>query len=135
VLARLSRRAERRGKLGLPAVECGGEPPTRYGCSCLERALDESGNGGRRHVLKRAAALHLSPPPPPVPAKQLPEELTPVPQEALAEPQETNEDVSEAAHDPPPQPKPTATPESPVRVVKPFPRWYDDDRRFSDMKF
>jgi hypothetical protein len=62
LLARLARRAARRAKLGLPAVECGRDPPTSHGCSCLERALDESGDGGKRAVLKLAADFHWSPP-------------------------------------------------------------------------
>jgi hypothetical protein len=124
LLDHLVRRAERRTKLGLPAVECGGDPPTRYGCSCLERALDES-EGGKREVLRSARRFHWSPPPRPEPVR--PAE---VPLEALAEPQEPTERVF-----PTPEPEPKA---ERVRVVKHFPRWYDEREGrvpFSDMKF
>jgi hypothetical protein len=67
-LAQIARRVERRAKLGLPAVECGGDPPTRYGCRCLEQALDEC-EGGKRAVLAAAASLHWGPPPRAEPAK------------------------------------------------------------------
>jgi hypothetical protein len=130
LLARIARRAERRAKLGLPTVVCAGEPPTRYGCSCLDQALDEPGEGGKRHVLTRAGALHWNPPPRSQPVRPA-EELKPVPQEAFAEPQQATESVE----DPSPQPEPTPTPEPPPRIVRHFKRWYDDDRSFRDMTF
>ena len=130
LLARLTRRAERRAKLKLPKMECAADPPTPS-CRCLERALDEPGDGGKRHVLKRAATLHWSPPPP-VPANPLPEEPTPDPQQGFVEPQEATENVEEPPAEPRPKPK---APDPPPRVVKHFPRWYDQNRRFEDMRF
>jgi hypothetical protein len=125
-LTRLGRRVERRAKLGLPPVQCAGDPPTRHGCNCLERALDEPGDGGKRAVLKLAAALHWSPPRR-TEAVRPAEEPTPRP-EAEQEPL--------AAPGPLPDPKP-AEAAPPVRVVHRVRRWYDDSERprFSDMKF
>jgi len=129
LLAMLARRVERRVRLKLPAAECAGEPPTPC-CSCLQTALDEPGDGGKRHVLRRATALHWSPPPRPEPVRPA-EEPTPVPQEALAESQEANESVE----DPLPKPKPKPKSEPPVRVVKHFPRWNDPHPDIRNMRF
>jgi hypothetical protein len=128
LLATLARRVEHRAKFDLPPVECGGDPPTRYGCRCLERAIDEAGDGGKRAVLKLAASLHWRPPPRAERAR---------PTEQPTPRQDAEQETSEAAPDPPPKPDPTPQPEPPVRVVKHFPRWYDDAERprFSDMKF
>ncbi|MFL5960123.1 MAG: hypothetical protein ACJ75G_07675 [Gaiellaceae bacterium] len=124
LLARLARRAECRSEFGLPAVECAGEPAT-HGCKCLELALDEAGGrGGKRAVLRLAAGFHWCPPP---------RRERVAPQEASPEPQKATERVAKAS----PQPKATPKPEPPFRVVKHFPRWYDDAERprFSDMTF
>jgi hypothetical protein len=124
LLGRLARRVERRGRANLPAVECGGDPPT-HGCRCLDRALDECDVGGRRAVLKMAAGFHWSPPP-------RAREKAPAPQEVVTGPQETNGRVE----DPSPQPKPAPKAEPPFRVVKHFPRWYDPEpQSFRDMRF
>jgi hypothetical protein len=128
LLARLTRRAERRAKFGLPAVECAGDPPTRYGCNCLERALDEPGDEGKCAVLKLAARLHWSPPPRPEPATPK-EEPTPSAQEPPTPALTPSEDVAEAAPDPPAQPEP------PARVVRRRPKWFDQPSRFEDMTF
>jgi hypothetical protein len=130
LLARLARRVERRARFGLPAVVCGGDPPT-HGCTCLELALDEAGRGGKRAVLRLARGFHWSPP---ARRERVPsEEVTPAAQEASAEPQEATERVERQS----PQPKPTPKPEAPFRIVKHFPRWYDDAERprFSYMRF
>jgi hypothetical protein len=56
-LAKLTRRLERRRRLKLPKAQCAADPPSRY-CDCLERALDQPGDDGKRAVLKLAAAFH-----------------------------------------------------------------------------
>ena len=127
LLGRLAQRAERRMKSGLPARECVGDPQTSC-CRCLERALDESGDDGRRAILRRARGFHWSPPP--RRERVGSDEATSIPQEALAGPQEANGRVEEA-----PQPKPTPEPEKPHRVVHRTPKWFDAERRFSDTKF
>jgi hypothetical protein len=102
LLARLARRAERRAKLGLPAVPCAGDPPTLHGCDCLERALDEPREGGKRAVLKLAAGFHWHPRSRPV---QPIERLVPDPPKAQNK-------------EPAPQLPPKAkAPEPPPRVV------------------
>jgi hypothetical protein len=124
LLARLARRVERREKAGLPAVACAGEPSTRA-CTCLEFALDAAGGGSRRAILRRAASLHWNPPP----------------RRERAEPVDDAEQATQVAQAAPPprrpKPKPTPAHEPPFRVVKHFPRWYDDaeNPRFSDMRF
>jgi hypothetical protein len=128
LLAKLTRRIERRVRLKLPQVACAADPPTPHGaCSCLERALDES-EGGKREVLRAAARFHWSPPPRPAPVRP-----AQVPQEALAEPQEATESVEDLS----PPPPPTPTPEPRVRVVHRTRKWFDEAERprFSDMKF
>jgi hypothetical protein len=129
LLARLARRAERRAKFGLPAVECGGEPPTRHGCNCLERALDEASASGKRAILKLAASLHWSPPPRVEPVRQAEEAL--VPQEGAAGPPAGPESLEGPSADPSARPK---APEPPPRVVHRRPKWFDPPH-FSEMKF
>ena len=127
LLAKLARRVERRKRLKLPQARCAADPPDAH-CDCLERALDEPGDDGKRAVLKLARAFHrrktVEPPRP-----------TPIPQELLAEPQE----ASESAEDPlpaAPEPRPEQKPEPPVRVVRRSPKWYDPTpQSFRDMKF
>jgi hypothetical protein len=55
VLDRLTRRIERRVRLKLPKAACAADQPY---CDCLERALDQPGDDGKRAVLKLAAAFH-----------------------------------------------------------------------------
>lgn len=61
----------------------------------------------------------------------------PLPREALAEPEEADPDLTEPVSAPPPAEPEKPKAEPPVRVVKHFPRWYDEAEhpRFSDMKF
>jgi hypothetical protein len=125
LLARLARRVERREKAGLPAVACAHEPPTRA-CTCLEFALDAAGGGSRRAILRRAAGFHWAPP---LRTERAEPESRPALEE-VAEPRATGR-----VEGPLPPLEPTPKPEPIFRVVKHLPRWYDDDRRFSDMTF
>ena len=95
LLARLTRRAERRAKFKLPSAECAADPPTPY-CDCLARALDEPGEDGKRAVFKLARSFHrrkrVEPPrPKPSPPREVP-----------AEADEAHESAEE-----PPEPEPT----------------------------
>jgi hypothetical protein len=80
----------------------------------------------KRRLLSLARRAHIEPPVYPQPPKP-----APLPQEALAPPQETNGQ----AVDPSPKPEPTPKAEPPARVVHRTRRWYDDKPSFSDMKF
>jgi hypothetical protein len=82
----------------------------------------------KRRLLSLARRAHIEPPVYPGPPSR--PEPTPLPQEALAPPQETNSDLVEP--DPPKQ-KTEPTP----RVVVRSRRWYDESERprFSEMKF
>jgi len=123
LLAKLTRRVERRTRLKLPQAECAAEPPTPY-CDCLERALDQPGNDGVRAVRKLAAAFHQRPAPIPTPAAP------------PAEPQEATESAEDTSSKPEPPAEPKPKPE-PGRVVHRSRRWYDDSERprLSDMRF
>ena len=122
-LAKLARRIERRVRLKLPRAQCAADPPSPY-CDCLERALDEPGDGGKRVVLKLAAAFHKRTREPVRPA------VAPDPQDAPSLPQEPTERLE----DPLPQPEPA--PKAEPRVVQRTRKWYDPEpSRFSDMKF
>jgi hypothetical protein len=120
LLARLTRRVERRAKLRLPKAECAADPPTSY-CTCLQRALDQPGDEGKRAVLKLAAGFHK---------RKKTEPSTPAPRETPAEPPQANE----KAQDPPARPEPTPK-ARPARVVHRSRRWHDDVIPFSEMKF
>jgi len=56
-LARIARRVDRRTRLKLPQAKCAADPSAAF-CTCLERALDQPGDEGKRGVLKLAAAFH-----------------------------------------------------------------------------
>lgn len=132
VLARLARRVERRVRFGLPAVECGGDPPT-HGCSCLERALDGS-DGGKRGVLKSAAEFHWAPPPRRERAEPVPE-LAATPREAVAAPQEANGRV-EAGIPTRVRDRDITASEPVFRPVRRRPKWFDPHPgSFRDMQF
>ena len=125
LLARIAQRVERRASLGLPAVECGGDPPTRYGCSCLDRALDES-DGGKRAVLRLARSLHWSPPP--RVRERAADEEKPEPVAAPAPRSARGPNV----------PRPPAKPEPRPRIVRRTRKWFDPPdgpTGFSEMKF
>jgi hypothetical protein len=124
LLAKLTRRAERRARLKLPQAGCAADPPTPY-CDCVERALDEPGDGARRAVLKLAAAFHRKPEP--IPA---------LPHSPRSR-RKANPDLTEPDSAPPPAEPDNPRAEPTVRVVKHFPRWYDgaEHPRFSDMTF
>jgi hypothetical protein len=122
-LAQLTRRIERRTRLRLPAAECAADPPTPY-CDCLERALDQPGDEGKRAILKLARAFHrrktVEPPPKPP---------DPAPEAAVAEPPPPEPN-------PEPDPKPEPKTEPPVRVVHRTRRWFDGETKsFRDMTF
>jgi hypothetical protein len=127
VLANLTRRAERRAKLRLPRAECAADPPPPY-CDCLERALDQLGNEGKRAVLKLAGAFHKRTQREPIRPPAAPD-----PEESPVSPEEPTDGVEDLFPKPEPRPKAER-----VRVVKHFPRWYDEAEGrvpFSDMKF
>jgi hypothetical protein len=125
LLDRLARRVERRAKLGLPSVECAGDPPTRHGCRCLERALDQS-EGSKRAVLKLAASFHWRPPQRGTDSTRPAKAPTPDRPEAP--------ETKATPTGPPPKPEP----EPPPSIVVRSRRWYDGDKgvsRFSETKF
>jgi hypothetical protein len=86
-----------------------------------------------RRLLSLARRAHI--PAPVYPDPPRPPKPTPVPQEALATPQETSEDRVEDLLPHQATPKPKAEP--PVRVVHRTRKWFDDSERprFSDMRF
>lgn len=135
VLVRLARRVERRHRFGLPAVSCGGDPPTRA-CSCLEQALEEPGVRGRRAVLRRAAGLHWSLPARRERVEELEDEVATSASWCGAE---GVEQAAAPAESSPPVPVPRVEPPAkPFRVVKHFRRWYDEDEGpsgFANTKF
>jgi hypothetical protein len=123
-LARLTHRIERRVRLKLPRAQCAADPPSPY-CDCLERALDQPGDDGKRAVLKLAAAFHKRTRREPIALPAAPD-----PQESPAAPQEPTESVE----DPLPRPEPTPKAEPPI--VHRTRKWFDPEpSRFSDMKF
>lgn len=119
-LARIARRVDRRTRLKLPQAKCAADPSAAF-CTCLERALDQPGDEGKRGVLKLAAAFHK---------RKEDGALDTAPREVSAEPQEANgsaEDPSvtpEPEPEPPPEPKPKTAP--PARVIHRSRRWYDE---------
>jgi hypothetical protein len=124
-LAQLTRRIERRTRLKLPAVECAAAPPTPY-CSCLERAVDQPGDEGKRAILMLARAFHKRTKP--VPPAPLPRELP-------ADPEEANGRAEYPFEQPEPAPDRKPKPEPAPRVVVRSRRWYDGGQRFDDTKF
>jgi hypothetical protein len=130
LLAKLTRRVERRAKLQLPQVRCAADPPAPQ-CDCLERALDQPGDDRKRAVLKLAGAFHQ---------RTKTEPRTPLPREAPAEPQEANgsADDPSATPDPEPPPKPKPKTAPPARVIHRSGRWYDEAEGrvpFDQMRF
>jgi hypothetical protein len=112
----LARRAERRSRLGLPQAPCAGDPPT-HSCECLIEALDQEGDGGKRHVLKAAAELHWAPPPRRERARPEPEE------ESQAEAPPSRPKAQAPLRREPDEKFDPAT----FRPVKRFPKWFDRD--------
>jgi len=126
VLAKLARRVERRTRLKLPQAECAADPPTPY-CDCLERAIDQPGDDGKRAVLELARAFHQ---------RTKTEPPAPLPPELLAEPEEAGGSAEDPLAPPEPASKPEPKPETPVRVVRRRPKWYDPTpQSFRDMRF
>lgn len=131
-LASIARRVERRTRLGLPAVDCAGDPPTPRFCGCLDQALGEPGGGGKRSVLRRAAALHWSPPPRrSLPASREPEDGAAYePSPASLGSDGGSRIPGDPAATPPRRDEPTP------RFYRRSPKWFDPERRsFTDMKF
>jgi hypothetical protein len=130
VLRRVSAKCSLRDRYGLLHHPCAQE---QSGCRCLDEALEQvldEGGGVKRRLRSLARGAHF--PPPVYPPKRA-QALTPPPQEALAEPQETNGHVE----DPRPEPRLEQKPEPPGRVVHRSPRWFDASERprFEDMTF
>jgi len=127
MVRKIESRIRRRLELGLPAVECASSPPVDS-CRCLERALDEAGAEGKAAVLKVASGLHREPTPP------SPEPVEEEAQPAALEPEPVTTPVAAG-------PRPDSAPLDRVispkepRIVKHFPRWYDEPPGIFNKKF
>jgi hypothetical protein len=136
LLERIARRAERRARFGLPAVVCAGDPPTRFGCSCLEWALDEPDARSKLAVLRRAARFHWAPPARSQRAEPMEDSQDPAPVVQGASGGVLGAlpgEVTTSSSEPPRKREPE--PEKAHRFYRRSRKWFDPDPDIRNMRF